>query len=80
MMQSPAFAERFSKLDEHALFVHVVEYAGAQRGGFLGVADVFLDDDGGRQHVFQFETFFNGYDALTIGWYLRPQLTRIVRP
>jgi len=80
MMQSAAFAERFGGVDEIQLFAHVVQYSGAQRGGMLGAAEVPLTDDRGQQHVFQFETFYNRYDALTLGWYLRPQATRIVRP
>jgi len=80
MMQSSAFAERFSNVDELQVFGIIQQYCGAQRGGLLGAAEVFLTDDRGDQHVFQFETFYNRYEALTLGWHLRPQATRIVRP
>ena len=30
-----------------------------------------LTDDGGKRHVFAFETFFNQYEALTLGVYRR---------
>lgn len=43
---------------------------GSQCGGPLG--EVVLTDDNGDRHRFYFETFFNRYDALTLGLYLQP--------
>ena len=40
----------------------------------LGQAELALTDDNGERHRFYFETFFNQYDALTLGRYLRPEL------
>lgn len=71
-VQSPSFAIRFGHLTEVALFQHVVEYCGAQRGGLLGEAEIRLADGSGEQHLFQFETFFNSYEALTLGVWQRP--------
>jgi hypothetical protein len=79
MMQSPAFAEKFSKISEVGLFTRVVQYAGPQRGGMLGAEEVTLADDAENEHLFRFETFYNGYDALTLGWYLRPRRILVVR-
>ncbi len=79
MMQSSAFAEKFSRLSEVELFTRVVQYAGPQRGGMLGAEEVVLADDAGNEHLFRFETFYNGYDALTLGWYLRPRRILVVR-
>lgn len=70
-IQSPAFATRFSQIEEHAVFADVVGYCGAQTGGPLGAAEVTLTDDNGEKHTFAFETFFNRHDALTLGVYLR---------
>lgn len=68
-IQSPSFARRFSKMPEKDLFEAVASYCGAQRGGELGANDLILTDDNGDQHRFYFETFFNTYDALTLGVY-----------
>jgi len=71
-IQSPAFAARFSRLTEVDLFNALSGYCGAQRGGPLGTAELILTDDNGDQHRFSFETFFNRYDALTLGICLSP--------
>jgi hypothetical protein len=71
-IQSPAFAARFSKTSEADVFDAVAGYCGAQSGGPLGTAELILHDDNGDPHRFSFETFFNRYDALTLGVYLRP--------
>ncbi|GEP56725.1 ImmA/IrrE family metallo-endopeptidase [Reyranella soli] len=72
-IQSPAFAARFARMSEVALFEAVVGYCGSQSGGPLGGTELILTDDNGDQHRFLFETFFNRYDALTLGVYLRPE-------
>lgn len=66
-IQSPAFAARFGNLTEIHLFQRVARYCGAQRGGTIGADEVTLQDDAGEQHIFHFETFFNRYEALTLG-------------
>ena len=71
-IQSPAFRRYFSKISEVQLFGEVSGYCGAQGGGPLGEGEILLIDDNGDHHYFQFETFFNKYDALTLGKYLRP--------
>lgn len=65
-IQSPAFAARFSGVSELELFGQICSYCGPQRGGPLGERESVLTDDNGNPHVFRFETFFNGYDALTL--------------
>ena len=49
-------------------------YCGSQGGGPLGAAQLILTDDNGDQHRFIFETFFNRYDAQTLGVYSGPEL------
>jgi hypothetical protein len=71
-IQSPAFATRFGHLTEVQLFQRVTRYCGAQRGGTLGTDEVLLQDTAGEQHVFDFETFFNAYEALTLGIWRKP--------
>lgn len=70
-IQSPAFAHRFGALSEVELFAHAVSYCGAQRGGLLGEAEIELRDADGAGHIFLFETFFNGHEALTLGRWVR---------
>lgn len=70
-IQSPAFAGRFSKRTDVEIFNRVASYCGSQRGGPLGQELLELQDDNGDAHIFQFETFFNNYDALTLGYHLR---------
>lgn len=76
-IQSPSFAQRFSRIKECDLFQRVASYCGPQRGGMLGIRELVLTDDNGDEHLFVFETFFNGFDALTLGVYLRPEVTTV---
>lgn len=71
-IRSPAFVRQFGKISEADLFTAVAGYCGAQRGGPLGEDEVLLTDDDENRHCFYFETFFNRYDALTLGIYLQP--------
>jgi Zn-dependent peptidase ImmA (M78 family) len=66
-IQSPLFKENFDRMHDVDLFGIVVGYSGPQRGGSLGAADVHLVNDDGQRHLFSFETFFNGHEALTLG-------------
>lgn len=70
-VESPPFRERFDS-SEIDLFEQIVGYCGAQRGGSLGRREVLLPDLNGDRHVFDFETFFNRHEALTLGSWLRP--------
>jgi len=58
---------------EADLFRDVANYCGSQDGGPLGEDELILTADNGAQHYFFFETFFNRYDALTLGKYVRPK-------
>ena len=77
-VESPLFRERFGQILESELFSVIVGYSGAQRGGKLGEAEVVLHDRNGERHVFAFETFFNSHEALTLGYWLRPQSTGVL--
>ena len=73
VVQSAAFHARFGNLTEIGLFNAIVSYCGSQQGGLLGQAEMILNDKNGEPHRFYFETFFNKYDALTLGVYLQPE-------
>ncbi|MCK1290318.1 DUF955 domain-containing protein [Bradyrhizobium sp. 30] len=70
-VESPPFRQHFGRLQETDLFAAIVGYCGAQRGGSLGRNEVLLVDLNGDRHVFDFETFFNRHEALTLGHWLR---------
>ena len=74
-IQSPLFRDRFGQISEAQLFALVAAYAGGQRGGMLGQDEVELVDRAGEIHVFWFETFFNRYEALTLGIWVRQKAT-----
>ena len=71
-IQSTAFRRYFQSISERNLFTGIAGYCGRQRGGRLGENELILTDDCGDRHIFLFETFFNQYDALTLGKYLKP--------
>ena len=71
-IQSPAYKRNFGGITQAQLFSAIAEYCGAQGGGPLGEDEYLLTDDNGDRHLFHFETFFNRYDALTLGKYLQP--------
>lgn len=76
-IQSAAFQTRFSKLTETELFEAIRSYCGSQAGGILGSCELILTDDNGTSHRFAFETFFNRYDALTLGVYISEERFQI---
>lgn len=72
-VQSPLFRANFGRLTNVDLFGIVRGYSGPQRAGPLGQAEVRLVNDEGQRHLFEFETFFNGYEALTLGVWQRAE-------
>jgi len=76
-VQSPLFQDKFGAISEGQLFAVVAGYSGPQRGGTLGQAEVLLTDNNGKKHVFWFETFFNSFEALTLGIWLREKPTAV---
>ena len=77
LILSPAFHVRFGKITEIELFEALIQYCGSQRGGMLGQSEMILSDDNNKSHRFYFETFFNKYDALTLGVYLQQEPVHI---
>jgi hypothetical protein len=66
-IQSPAFRARFGQKSATELFQVVSSYCGAQQGGYIGKADVGIVDGNNLLHNFRCETFFNRYEALSLG-------------
>ena len=61
---------RFTEEQNIVVFEAVAAYCCKQRAGKLGESHLILEDDNGERHRFHFATFFNQYDALTLGLYL----------
>ncbi len=79
-IESPGFRDRFGTLTEVGAFKIIQSYATWARRGPLGQDDVVLTGGDGGRHRFHMETFFNGYDALTLGTYLGPAWLQVVAP
>ena len=77
-IRSPAFSRCFGRISDVDLFSAVSGYCGAQSGGPLGEEELILVDNNGDRHCFYFETFFNRYDALTLGRRLRAETRALV--
>lgn len=79
-IESPAFRDRFGSVTEIAVFQSIQQYASRVSGGPLGEGYSDFVDCDGEQHRFFMETFFNGYEALTLGTYCGPIGTQVVVP
>ena len=64
-----AFAPMEFRAAGDELFSAVRAYCGWVKRGPLGTDEVVLQDANGDEHIFTFETFHNGYQALTLGLY-----------
>jgi IrrE N-terminal-like domain len=71
-IRSSAFINQYPAITERDLLGVVGAYCMNRRQGDLGSAHIFILDGGGERHIFEFQTFYNGYDALTLGVYLQP--------
>ena len=79
-IESPAFRERFGIVTEVAVFEAIQGYASFSRGGPLGDGDVVFVGRDGERHRFHMETFFNRYEALTLGTHLGPVCSQVIVP
>jgi hypothetical protein len=78
LIRSRKFDQQFSAVTEADVYSGMQSYCQNRSGGTLGAGIVRLLDNNGSPHFFRFETFFNRYDALTLGLYLRPAGTKVV--
>lgn len=76
-IRSQSFQDQYPSVTEMDLFKTMKEYCSYVPRGPLGEAEIILPDSSGREHIFQFETFYNSYEALTVGIYLHPHETLI---
>ncbi|MCP1975660.1 ImmA/IrrE family metallo-endopeptidase [Bradyrhizobium elkanii] len=71
-IRSRAFDAQFPNVNENDVFEIAKLYCGRQSGGPLGEAQITLTNARAEARAFKFETFYNGYDALTLGAYSEP--------
>lgn len=64
-IRSVKFAQEFAGVNAGAVFEQVRQRCYGRRGP-IGAGEFSLSDDRGDPHAFWFQTFFNGYDALTL--------------
>lgn len=79
-IESPPFRKRFGGVTESAGFQATQSYASWKRGGPLGRGVATFTGRDGERHRFQMDTWFNRYEALTLGTHLGPVRTQIVVP
>jgi hypothetical protein len=77
-IESPAFRVRFGNVTETGAFRVVQSYSSRARGGPLGEDDVVFTGRNGERHRFHMETFFNRYEALTLGTHFGPVRPQVV--
>jgi len=79
LIPSSSFDEMFEFPSVETLSATVRSYCRRGRGP-LGEKDVVLPGRDGSQHEFQIETFYNGYDALTLARYSKKLPTSLFMP
>lgn len=79
-IESPAFRDRFSMITEVQAFGAIQSYASRARGGPLGESAVIFTGRDGERHVFHMETFYNKYEALSLGTHRGPARFQIAMP
>ncbi len=65
-VKSKSFEGKFSDLLPEAIFSDLLNFCRPGKGP-IGKDERTLIDDNGKSHKFLVETFFNGYEALTVG-------------
>ena len=66
-IRSKSFDLQFPGITEVDLFAIITRYCTRSRGGPLGEDETLLRDLNGTDHIFNLETFYNRYEALTLG-------------
>lgn len=66
-IRSRAFERQFSSVTELDIYAGMRTYCDNRVGGTIGQGILRLFDNDGVAQLFQFETFFNHYEALTLG-------------
>jgi len=78
-LRSRKAMEQFSGITPAAVFASIKTYCSWSTKGPLGESEVRLADDNGNDHDFLFETFHNGYEALTLATYRKASTTMIAQ-
>lgn len=76
-IRSRAFEGQFSAISEVDILRIVRGYASWGRRGPLGAQEALIRDDNGDEHLFTFETFYNGHEALTLAVFARSRQSAV---
>lgn len=76
-IESPAFRDRFGNVTETFAFQGIQGYASRANGGPLGEGEIDFVGRDGQRHRFHMETFYNRYEALTLGTYVGAVSARV---
>lgn len=71
-IRSRSFEQKYAAVTELDLYHHLRGICWGKRGP-IGQGEIEIRDGRGDTGVFHLECFYNGYDALTIGKYVRPR-------
>jgi len=66
-IRSAKFAKEFNTANEILIYGQISNYCSYQKRGLIGEGELLIKNDNGDEFLFSCETFFNTYDALTIG-------------
>lgn len=72
--------EQFSRITPADMFSRIRTYCSWTTKGPLGESEVAVQDDNGGEHEFIFESFYNGYEALTLARYSKARATIVTAP
>ena len=76
-IRSRAFEAQFSAVSEVDVLRVIRGYASWSKRGPLGTQEAVVRDDNGDEHLFAFETFYNGHEALTLAVFARRRQTSV---
>jgi Zn-dependent peptidase ImmA (M78 family) len=74
-IRSRAFEAEFSRVSETDVLSIIRGYAKWSKRGPLGSSEAVMRDDNGDEHLFMFDTFYNGHEALTLAVFARRRPT-----
>jgi hypothetical protein len=67
-IRSRSFQQQFPGVTEADIFAGIRAICSDSSGGLIGSGPVRLFDGRGEARFFDLETFYNSYEALTLGW------------
>lgn len=70
-IRSDSFEKQFGHVDAYTVFAEIERYCSPKKGGPLGGSEIDFIDANGQSCRFKMETFYNRYQALTLGQFIK---------